>query len=311
MRSAAYDDPDLTGEDIWRPRTTSSLTTDASMEGWGGWIGEIGDPNSQARGYWPVWVQDLCRAGIWYIGELELLAVIYCLQAFKDRLTGTHIHLHIDNQLVMWAINKRTTRRRVMQPLLGDLQALCKELKASIFGDATYINTKDNWLADGLSRYTDRSDWELVVDFFQACEQSWGPHTFDRFATSLNAKCAKFNSRWWDPLTSGLDGLGQDWSGHNNWANPPWDLLDRVLAKVDDQTSLTLVAPYWRAQSWWPVLRAKAKAVYLLPGSASKFIQGQSGEPFRSPHWQVVVARFQPTPLSSASEPSASWVRLQ
>jgi hypothetical protein len=84
-----------------------------------------------------------------------------------------------------------------------------------------------------------------------------------------------------------------------------------VLAKVDDQTSLTLVAPYWRAQSWWPVLRAKAKAVYLLPGSASKFIQGQSGEPFRSPHWQVVVARFQPTPLSSASEPSASWVRLQ
>jgi len=52
-----------------------------------------------------------------------------------------------------------------------------------------------------------------------------------------------------------VDAFQQDWSQLRGYANPPWCLVGRVLSKVEsDQAQVVLVAPVWRAQTWYPLL---------------------------------------------------------
>ena len=50
---------------------------------------------------------------------------------------------------------------------------------------------------------------------FKVSDRMWGPHTFDRFADSSNAKLKKFDSRFWSPNTAAVDAFSQDWSKDN------------------------------------------------------------------------------------------------
>ena len=46
-----------------------------------------------------------------------------------------------------------------------------------------------------------------------------------------------------------------DWALIRGYANPPWNIIGRVLAQVrQQQAELVLVAPVWKAQVWYPVL---------------------------------------------------------
>ena len=67
---------------------------------------------------------------------------------------------------------------------------------------------------------------------FQLLDERWGPHTIDRFATANNAHCRRYNSRWRDPTSEGVDAMARNWRAHphtgaleRNWVNPPWDEL--------------------------------------------------------------------------------------
>ena len=52
-----------------------------------------------------------------------------------------------------------------------------------------------------------------------------------------------------------LDAFLQDWRGQKAYANPPWNLIGRVLKKVEEQAvDLVLVAPVWSSQPWYPKL---------------------------------------------------------
>ena len=58
----------------------------------------------------------------------------------------------------------------------------------------------------------------------------WEPHSIDRFASVSTAQLEKYNSRYLDPLKHGVDALAQnDWATENNYVDPPFGLLDRVL----------------------------------------------------------------------------------
>ena len=47
----------------------------------------------------------------------------------------------------------------------------------------------------------------------------------------------------------------QDWSAVKGFANPPWNLVPRVLNQVQTQeTDIVLVTPLWKAQPWYALL---------------------------------------------------------
>ena len=47
----------------------------------------------------------------------------------------------------------------------------------------------------------------------------------------------------------------QNWTCLFGYASPPWNLIGRVLAKVEKQkANVVLVAPVWPSQPWYPRL---------------------------------------------------------
>lgn len=63
--------------------------------------------------------------------------------------------------------------------------------------------------------------------------------TIDRFATANNAQCVRLQVqlsvlRVYDPSTEAVDAFSQDWSDETSWVNPPWQLLGRVVVKLQE-----------------------------------------------------------------------------
>ena len=56
-----------------------------------------------------------------------------------------------------------------------------------------------------------------------------GPHTIDRFACHYNSKLVLFNSKFFQPGTSGAIAFSQDWAFANNCLCPPTYLTVRVV----------------------------------------------------------------------------------
>ena len=92
---------------------------------------------------------------------------------------------------------------------------------------------------------------------FCQIQAKWGPLEVDMFASRLTTQLERFFSWRPDPETEARDAFHQDWKTlqGRGYANPPWNLVGRVLNKVQqDQETLVLVAPVWKSQPWYPKL---------------------------------------------------------
>ncbi|KAK3234392.1 hypothetical protein CYMTET_55334 [Cymbomonas tetramitiformis] len=202
------------GRKIWRSPTRAKLHTDSSLRAWGGVL----NLSKEARGFWPDDLRHL------HITQLELEAVYKTVQAFMRELEGKVVRLYCDNQAVVAMLSHFTSRipelmRRMRKLwLLLDLHDI--ELQAR------YIRSEANEWADRLSRCEDIDDWRLNRQWFEWADNSWGPHTVDRFASEISAQLPRYFAGWHDPLCEGVDSMTYDWRGENNWVNPPWGLLD-------------------------------------------------------------------------------------
>ena len=67
-------------------------------------------------------------------------------------------------------------------------------------------------LFDEISKRVDYDDYTINDDIFVVLDESWGPHTVDRFACHYNTKLGKFNSKYYQPGTSGVNAFNHDWS---------------------------------------------------------------------------------------------------
>ena len=83
-----------------------------------------------------------------------------------------------------------------------------------------------------------------------------GNPLIDLFVTHLNTKLPLFISPVTDETAAGIDGLSQPWDGIHGLAYPPTPLLPLVLKKLEQSrdTTLTLIAPNWPSQLWYPPL---------------------------------------------------------
>jgi len=125
-------------------------------------------------------------------------------------------------------------------------------------------------------------------------QRRYGSHMVDGFASPLNARCPRFNTKTRAPGTEAVDALSVAWGGaENNWVYPPFHLADLVLAKIRaDKAAAIVILPEWWAQPWWAPAVAAANEAYLLPKTAGPFTSGQGRRTPPPPWWRVAAFLF-------------------
>ena len=235
---------------IWQEPEQATLHTDASKLAWGGVLNNM----VPAQGFWRP--RDRSR----HITYLELLAVHHSLQVFLSKLQGRSTLLWCDNASVVHILENRTTRSPEMMALLRRVWWLLDS--AGIDLRVRWISTHDNTLADALSRGSPHDELMISDSSWERLERRFGPHTIDRYASPINARCRAFNSAMPNPALAQAD-----WKGENNYCFPPIAELPALAQLLSSQPSLqaTVVAPWWPAQAWSQALVEVASHVELWP----------------------------------------------
>ena len=147
---------------------------------------------------------------------------------------------------------------------------------------------KKNVKADKISKAIDCDDWQIDNETYTRLDDTWGPHTVDRFATDYNTKCSVFNSKHWCPRTLGIDAFNRHWGKEINWIVPPPSEISRCVHKIkQDKADSTLIVPLWHSAPYWPLLhtvRNKSvqfeffiKESIILPSTVVKKGRGRNG----------------------------------
>ncbi len=239
---------------IWEPQSAflflqESVHSDASDIGWGAWLAGVGDrPVLEAQSY--LLMEDRDTSSL----RRELLGAEGSLLSFENVLRSRRVVLVCDNMglgFVMFGGSRIPACHEIVVRIFW----WC--LKHSVILETRWVPREEAVRADLLSKIRDHDDWMLNPRLFRSGpDRRWGPHTFDRFASNLNALLERFNSARYCPGTSGVDSFAQsDWREFNNWCNPPFRLLGRLLLFLQEvRAAATITFPVWQKQSWWPLL---------------------------------------------------------
>ena len=261
------------------------LVTDASHIGWGGVLGD-----KQAQGLWTPQISSQCS------NYREMMAVYYAMKALKTDIAGKVIQVLSDNISTVANINFQGGQSQQ----LTDVATLIwsEALGNNVTLTAKYLAGYLNYEADYLSRRITNTDWMLNPAVFKYLDRLWGPHTIDRCASMNNRQVSHYNSMFYDPETSGVDCLAQqDWGVHNNFINPPFCLIPRILAVLRKQQATgTLIAPMWKSKSWYQALvKMTIFPPIRIPHSHRAFISlGRSviPEPLKNSRWKIFAWRI-------------------
>ena len=75
-----------------------------------------------------------------------------------------------------------------------------------------------------------------------------------------------------------IDALAIHWDGLLAYAYPPISLIPRVLAKIEQDMHVLLIAPFWPRQPWFPrLVRLLVHRPVVLPRRADLLYQPGSG----------------------------------
>ncbi len=206
------------------PIPTSTLITDASLEGWGViWDGQE---------WFGPWDSD----GEDRIDELELLAILYAVQCWPEHVPeGSTIQLWCDNQVAVSYI-------RNMGGRINRLDRVAREIWQEVesrnsFMLVSYVNTKENpadALTRGVSNKRQFLDCEVQLNpvvFASFREQGPFQPEVDWFASCSNAQLPRYFSWTVDPAAEGVDAFSFDWSVCVGYIYPPFVLMPRISGR--------------------------------------------------------------------------------
>ena len=223
----------------WNGRTVLALEpeltieSDASNMGWG-----ASHQGTSTGGPWSPQEKE------WHINFLELLAATLALKTFVKNKKGISVLLKIDNTTAVAYINYQGgTVSKELVALTRDLWMWC--LERNIHIQAQHLPGVLNQVADMESRsMRDRSDWKLDHRIFLKVNRRYGPLEVDLFASRLTNQCRRYFSWRPDPFAQATDAFLQDWRIMRGFANPPWNLVPRVLRKAQSlEADVILIAP--------------------------------------------------------------------
>ena len=140
-------------------KSTADITLDASSTGWWGGTPGIGAYHHQLNEYIsvcpPAHLHDL------HISDLELLAHILVARVWGPRMHHQHVTIWTDNEACFFLIkNGRSAHDRRLR--MARIFAF-SQIQMEYRGEPAWISTKQNWIADALSRPSSsqcRQDWE-------------------------------------------------------------------------------------------------------------------------------------------------------
>lgn len=266
---------------IWLPQPLHSINTDASDSGWGALLDHL----VPAQGFFTAQQQEQ------HITAKELLAVRNALGSTKEHLQGgAVIKIITDNMAVRAVINKGVSRSRQLMAIYRDIHQQCSE--QGLILQAEYIPTHLNVEADVLSRINPAGEWSLPLEAIQHAEARFGKRTIDLFASHQSATCERFCS-----IIPHEDSLGDafalNWACERAWICPPFALLSRVVHQLRDQGGeAVVIAPYWPAAPWFPVLQRMADHDQFIPDTYMQRIKVHGFHPaevHRNPKWRLAL----------------------
>ncbi|MCG8672764.1 MAG: hypothetical protein MI867_25410 [Pseudomonadales bacterium] len=285
----------MDGQPIWPADAVeeSFVYSDASDSGWGGVFRRSPFSAEIAQGYFVP--AERRQSSTWR----ELIAAEHALQSFEGFLRGKAVTLYTDNQNMEW-IWQRGSRKPLLNQVVTRVFLWARRFEVSL--RIVWIPRDLNTAADDVSKWRDEEDWMLNPREFARLDRQWGPHTCDRFASHTNHLTPRFNSRFWCPGTAGVNAFAFDWGRENNWLNPPFSLIPKVLRHMRAcAASGTLIVPRWVSRPWWPLLQPApgrwapfVTAVTPLPRSPDLFLPGPLGGntvAMAAPRWEVLALR--------------------
>ena len=223
----------------------SVVYSDASQQGYGGYV--VSDKEKLiCHGQWSN--SEKVMSSTWR----ELKAVHSMLLSIGSALNGHKVQWHTDNLNITRIIHRGSMKPDLQETTEGIVD-LCA--KYDVIITPIWVPREENQLADYLSKLTDADDWGIHPHIFQWVSSIWGPFTVDRFATWYNAKCSRFNSRFWNPGCEGIDAFSLNWHRENNWVTPPPNQIVRAWKHFQIcKAKGALVIPLWKGAVFWPSL---------------------------------------------------------
>jgi len=157
------------------------------------------------------------------------------------------------------------------------------------------------------------AQFSLCRRAFRALDQRWGPHTVDLFSIPGIAQLPRFQ-RLAPAGTAyaATPAFSTDWTTDNAWANPPFALIGAVVSHLQSEPSdVTLIAPEWAHQPWWPIALSSCAECVRLDPEYARFIPSLSPLPTPSPSWRMEAFRFSrgrphPPPVTRPARPPSS-----
>lgn len=284
----------LNGSPLWPiPVVETLVFSDASDIGWGGHLTDLARPPI-AHGFFTPNERDESST------FREAVALLETLRSFVSQLSGRDVRAVTDNLALAW-LWLRGSKKEQLNVLIKSIWAFSHQHGIRLA--VQWVPREANTLADYISKFYDGDDWKLHPRFFQRLDLAWGPHTVDRFATYKNNHCARFNSLYFCPGTEAIDAFTQHWALENNWINPPFGQIGRVLLHMSYCGAVgTLICPVWPKRPWWPLLCPAPNQwapfvvdVIELPQCKDLFLPGPKHGNHRAVgqcHWKVVALRL-------------------
>lgn len=236
------------------------IFSDASTLGWGAVSNGV-----ETKGAWTDTESNF------HINVLELLAVFYGIRSFI-KVRNTDVLLRVDSSNAIAYINNfGGCHSKQLHSVAKDIWQWCEA--RNIMLNATYINTKENIVADRLSREKmDYSDFMLTRSYFEVICQKLGSPDIDLFATCHTKQCNNYFSWKPDPFCAGVDAFTFPW-GTRFYAFPPFNLITRTLNKImQDKAVGIVVVPHWSTQPWFPLFQKLAVSQILFFGPNKKLL---------------------------------------
>ena len=283
----------MNGKSLLPPKPDVYAATDASDFGWGAWLQF---PNQKTISWGGQFTAPMAQE---HINYKELMAIFYFIRSFPTLLRGKTVDLGVDNTTALWYVRRMGGRNAKLARLAEKIFECLSALSITLM--PYHIPGEQNVLADRESRtYLSAADWQLQPGIFQAIDEMLGPHSIDLFASFQDRQIQRFSSRLPQPDACFIDAMQHDWTGELGWANPPFPLIGRILQKVEQERStITLLAPLWPAQAWYPqLLSMLVEPPLLLPQVDDLFMQVEHNKMHhKSPRWLTLACKISGDPL--------------
>ena len=166
--------------------------------------------------------EEASRSSTWW----EIRAVRQVLEALESKLLNERVRWFTDNQNVACILQVGSRKPDLQAEALAIFSI---SLARHIHIEPEWVPRRDNEVADYLSHIVDYDDWSLSHNTFRVLDDTWGPHTVDRFTSHYNTQLPRFNSRFWNPGSEAVDAFTSNWCDDNNWLCPPVYLVPRVI----------------------------------------------------------------------------------